>query len=190
VGNHSHSQAQKSIEQRFNPQRAALNIDDNEERQQDIKIEDNFNNNAENDDHDDQDEEPSYDEEILAPPIHQFNKNIDMQESPELNLEDERPLESESGENIFDSQNLGGFKGNMHKEMLQNMLNEEKHYQSNRPRSRHSGPKEYDISDRDAHEEYKEEEVHHRNESSRNKAHDNTGSNDTSNDEGLKMNKI
>jgi hypothetical protein len=43
VGNHSHSQAQRSIEQRFNPQRNALNPDDDvPHRQQDIRIEDNF----------------------------------------------------------------------------------------------------------------------------------------------------
>jgi hypothetical protein len=113
-----------------------------------------------------------------------------MMDSPELNLEDERPLDSESGENIFDSQHLGAFKGNMHKERLQHMFNDEKNYTSNRPRSKHTSPKEYDISDRDAHEEYKEEEKHQRQESSHMKVHDKTGSHDTTNDEGAKMNKI
>ena len=39
VGNHSHSQAQKSIEQRFNPNKIAADAD--RPKEHDIKIEDN-----------------------------------------------------------------------------------------------------------------------------------------------------
>ena len=71
VGNHSHSQAQKSIEQRFNPQRAALNLDENGERQQDIKIEDNFH----QDINADQEEEASDDEDLLPPKMNQYEES-------------------------------------------------------------------------------------------------------------------
>ena len=76
-------------------------MDDN--RQHDIKIEDNFNDDAnlENE------EDVSDEEDLIPPPRKQVDKPRRAFEESPLDLEDERPLDSESGENIFDSENLG-----------------------------------------------------------------------------------
>lgn len=182
VGNHSHSQAQKSIEQRFNPQRAALNLDEREDKQ-DIKIEDNFNDeaNLEN-------EEASEDEEedLLPPhPKHYENRDFD-----ELELENERPLEGESEDNMFDSDNLDAFKQDHHKEMLHKMLTEEKQYE--RKKSKQASKKDYENYEQEIEENFKAQEKisAHQESSHRRKEADKTASHDTTHDTASKMNKI
>jgi hypothetical protein len=177
VGNHSHSQAQRSIEQRFNPQRAALNLEDNpENRHQDIRIEDNFH--EENIGH----EDASDDEEIL--PLQ--NRELERHELEDqlFNEENERPLASESDENLFDSQNLDAFRGKINKELLKNILDDDK--EEKKRMHEH-----IDVEDEMKHEEEKHHKMKRRHdESSHMKLEDKTASNDTTQDEASKMNKI
>lgn len=156
-------------------------MDDNGEgRQHDIKIEDNLEN----------EEDVTDEEDLIPPPRKQMEKVRREYDEPQLDLEDERPLDSESGENIFDSENLGVFKGNIHKELLENMLNDEGNYKSNRQPKRASKDK-FDDIEKEIEADFKlQEEQFKRDESSHLKVHDKTGSNATTNDEGAKMNKI
>lgn len=93
VGNHSHSQAQKSIEQRFNPQKATFNADDHKaDRQQDIKIEDNFNEDANPDNEDD-----ASDDEHAGSDSHKpFDAGKQLLSDRRRRLEHESPLRSDS----------------------------------------------------------------------------------------------
>ena len=102
-----------------------------------------------------------------------------------------KPLGSESEDNMFDSANLEGFKGNMHKELLQNLLGEEKDHKSNKK------PKQPSQEDYAEYEQELEENFQHQeenpsglNESSQMKIADKTGSHDTTQDTASKMNKI
>lgn len=99
-----------------------MNLDENGERQQDIKIEDNFHQDMDAD----HDEDPSEDEEDLIPPqMNQYEEFKDNRNIQKHKIENERPLDSQSEEQMFDSDHLDAFKDGMHKELLQNMLGKE-----------------------------------------------------------------
>lgn len=153
VGNHSHSQAQKSIEQRFNPQRVPFDEGNREDRQQDIKIEDNFNDDANQDNEDD----ISAEEEIISTHRKQSEEHKRLASDREINLERERPLDSESGDNIFNNDKFEDFKGNRHKELLEDILKEENFNSKKKKqpkRNRHSDIEEdsHNHKDRDKYE--------------------------------------
>lgn len=97
-----------------------LNADEPHElKQQDIRIEDNFNNDANQ-------EEPSYEEdqddnhsEIIRKPSSKHNLEEDK-------LEDLHHFDSEpSDDNMYDKDHLDDIKGNMHKELLEDILKED-----------------------------------------------------------------
>ena len=182
VGNHSHSQAQKSIEQRFNPQRPALDADEyNEQRQQDIRIEDNFNNDQQHE------QDQSYEEEDIE------MQNSEASPKPAANIkrnrkfEDKKHIESQSDENMFDSNNMEHFKDNMHKELLEDILKEDQDYASNKHAIK---PSQYDQPSEEDEIQHKAQESTHHKPQNKVESNEDSRTDNTGGDDQNKMNKI
>lgn len=158
-------------------------------RQEDIKIEDNFNDEG----NPDQDEDASEDEDLLggpSPPKHAFETRKRFSQEEDYTNK-ERPLDSDSEGNIFDSNNLEDFRGDIDKDLLEDMLEEEKNYESNRQKL--PGPGGKNDSDIQIENPAKNQHEHveaFQDQSSREKHQSKTDSNETGNDDGGKMNKI
>ena len=116
-----------------------------------------------------------------------------MKDDTEEPLEEdyERPLIDESEGNISGEHDLNGFKDNLDKKMLENVLSDDKNYQSNK-NIKHKEVEDFDEFESDIEQEFKrkQREISKDDESSPIKAEDKIASNDTTNDEASKMNKI
>lgn len=111
-----------------------------------------------------------------------------MASDREVNLEHERPLDSESGENIFNNNKFEEFKGNRHKELLEDILKEENYNTGKSKPSKHG--KHSNNEDNESNDYMKDKNKQKFEKSSQAKNGDKTDSNETANEEGAKMNKI